>query len=447
MFQRKITEKLLAWKADEKRKPLIVTGLRQIGKTTIVTDFGAKEYSSVLFFDFRKNKSLQSAFDGDFKVDDIVARLTAFSPSAPAVPHRTLFIFDEIQDCPNARSSLKYFALDGRYDVIATGSLLGVKGYRRSKKPSRGIPVGFEDTIQMYPMDFEEFCWAAGVNSTALAEIKRDLAERKTIPAFYHQMFLDLFRQYLCVGGMPEVVETYLATHDMNQVLAKQRRILADYKSDFGTHLNDDMEIEVDVLAQAKILACFDSIPNQLAKENKKFQYSLVGKNGRGKDYYEALEWLEDYGVIQPCYALSSMEKPLNVYKKDDSFKIYMADTGLYVAMLEAGTSASILTGELGVSKGAIYENIVADAFGKMGKNLYYYRQDSGLEIDFVTMIQGEVSLIEVKAKDGNAKSAKTILADPAKFGVHQAIKLSAQNIGGTASFLSLPYYLAFDLA
>ena len=221
MFQRKITEKLLAWKADEKRKPLIVTGLRQIGKTTIVTDFGAKEYSSVLFFDFRKNKSLQSAFDGDFKVDDIVARLTAFSPSAPAVPHRTLFIFDEIQDCPNARSSLKYFALDGRYDVIATGSLLGVKGYRRSKKPSRGIPVGFEDTIQMYPMDFEEFCWAAGVNSTALAEIKRDLAERKTIPAFYHQMFLDLFRQYLCVGGMPEVVETYLATHDMRNLLNK----------------------------------------------------------------------------------------------------------------------------------------------------------------------------------------------------------------------------------
>jgi len=272
MFKRKIYEDMLEWKKTKGHKPLIIKGLRQIGKTTIAEEFGKNNYKSVILLDFRKDISLHSIFDGDFDIDQITFAITLKKKDAKLLPNDTLFIFDEIQDCPNARASLKYFALDGRYDVIATGSLLGIKNYRTTVKPSRGIPVGFEDYLEMKPMDYEEFLWANGVDSNFLDRIKENVIQLTPIQTFIHNEMLMYFNKYLIVGGMPEVVAKYIESNDFNQVRKIQKRILSDYEADFGTHLNDNNEVVVDNNAKTKILETFYSIPRQLAKENQKMQ-------------------------------------------------------------------------------------------------------------------------------------------------------------------------------
>ena len=450
-FKRKILQDLLAWKHQSNRVPLVIQGLRQTGKTTIAIAFANAEYKNAFYVDFRKQRTAHSLFDGDFDIDRIVFGISALprdkrlKNGSSLVPGETLLIFDEIQDCPNARSCLKYFREDKRFDVLCTGSLLGVKGYRRTNKPGRGIPVGSEEHLNMYPMDFEEFLLAVGVKEDVIASMHTGFDHHKAMLPLFHDMFSDLFRQYMVVGGMPEAVSAFVETHNYVDARKVLRRILSDYEADFGTHLNDDLEIVVDDTERALIGEVFHSIPNQLAKENKKFQFSVVKKNGDARTYGFALQYLEDYGLIRKAKNLSNLDNPLSSFVRDDQFKVYLCDTGLYLAMLNQDVAPLILTGEMGMAKGAIYENIFADAYSKQGRDLYYYRKDSGLEIDFIDSFYGEVTLIEIKAKSGATKAASTLLNDE-RSGVHRLVRITESNIGYIAPVLMIPHYLAHCL-
>lgn len=442
MLKRKLYNALTAWKNRSDKKPLIVKGLRQTGKTYIVKKFAEENYTNYIYLDFRKNQELRSVFDRSFIVNDLISQITANVPKSKAIPHKTLLIFDEVQDCPNARSSLKYFYEDGRYDVICTGSLLGIKGY--SQKADNSVPVGYEETLYMKPLDFEEFLWANGVDESVVDGLIDCLNARKEVLPAIHKRLSELFRKYICVGGMPEVVQTFIETGDMNAVLRLQRNILESYKDDFGRHLKNDNSLYVDEKELAAILAVFNSIPSQLAKENKKFQFSKVNGKGKNDDFKRAIEWLEDAGIISRCYNLSITELPLEGNKIDDTFKVYVQDSGLFVSMLEEGTQADILNGNLLIYKGAIYENIIADAFSKMDRKLYYFHKDSGLEIDFVTRYNGECTLIEVKAGNNKAKSLSTVLGDYERYHVKSAIKIRDGNVQQIDNVLYIPHYMAF---
>ena len=445
MFKRKITDELIKWKNNTgKKKALVIKGMRQIGKTFIVQAFTNKHYENVVYINFKDNESAKMIFEGDFVVDRITVDISALIPSVHFVPGKTVIIFDEVQECANARASLKSFMLDGRYDVICTGSLLGIKGYNRKK--NRGVPTGFEHIIYMKPMDFEEFLWAKGIGPTVLKELQDCFINRKPVSETIHSAMLRNFREYICVGGMPYIVDRFLATNDMNVVLEEQRDILEELRDDFGKHLDENENEEADLVLLGRINRVFDSIPSQLAKENKKFTYSMLEKKGRSENYLSAIQWLSDAGIINICYNLSNLSLPLEGNKIDNIFKIYMQDSGLFIAMLEEGSAGRILLGELGLYKGAVYENIIADCFSKMGKPLYYYHKDSGLEIDFITSIKSEVTLVEVKATSGNTKSANTILRNKNQYGINQCIKLSANNVGLEGEKLTIPYYMAYLL-
>ena len=445
MYKRKIMDELVAWKNKTgKKKALVIKGMRQIGKTYIVQAFAKENYENVVYINFKDNESAKKIFDGDFVINRITVDISALIPEAHFVPEKTIIIFDEIQECSNARASIKAFMIDGRYDVICTGSLLGIKGY--NKKKGRGIPTGFEHIIYMKPMDFEEFLWAKGIDDTVIDELKRCYNEKIPVSEVLHNSMLRYFREYICVGGLPYIVDRFLTTNDMNVVYAEQKDILEEYKDDFGKHLDENEQEEIDMTLLARINRVFDSIPAQLAKENKKFTYSQLEKKGRSENYQAAIQWLYDAGIINICYNLSNISLPLEGNKIDNIFKIYMQDSGLFVAMLEQGTTVSLLNGDLGMYKGAIYENIIADAFSKMNRPLYYYHKDSGLEIDFITAYKGEAVLVEVKATNGNTKSANTILKNKGLYDVNLCIKFGDCNVGLEGEKLSLPYYMTFLL-
>ena len=445
MFRRKITDELIKWKnSTGKKKALVIKGMRQIGKTFIARAFAEENYENVIYINFKDNESAKRIFDGDFVVDRITLDISAIVPGAHFIPGKSVIIFDEVQECSNARASIKAFMLDGRYDIICTGSLLGIKGYNRKK--GRGIPTGFEHIIYMKPMDFEEFLWAKGVNEAVLSEVKACFTEHRAISETIHSSMLRYFREYMCVGGMPYVVDRFLSTNDMSIVLEEQRDILEEFKDDFGKHLDENENEETDLALLGRINRVFDSIPAQLAKENKKFTYSMLEKKGRSENYQAAIQWLYDAGIVNICNNLTNLSLPLAGNRIDNVFKIYMQDTGLFVSMLEEGTSGRILSGDLGMYKGAMYENIIADAFSKLGRSLYYFHKDSGLEIDFITTIETETALIEVKATTGNTKSANTILKNKDQYGVNRLIKLSENNVGLEGEKLTIPYYMVYLL-
>lgn len=443
MLERKITKILLDWKNNTiiKKKALVIKGLRQIGKTFIVKQFAKDNYENQIYINFKNNDDLKSVFEENLNVDRILIDLSAKMPNIKLIPYKTIIIFDEIQECANARASIKAFVEDGRYDIIATGSLLGIKGY--NKKKGKGVPTGSEHIIYMYPLDFEEFLWAKGISKDVINYLKECFNNKEQISKAVHESMIRYFKEYICVGGLPEAVNIFLKTGDMNQVYNEQRDILEEYKDDFGKHLDANENEEVDKFLLARIEEVFDSIPSQLAKENKKFQYSKIKIKGRSADYREAIQWLIDAGIVIPCYNLSTLGSPLEGNKIDNVFKLYMRDSGLFVSMLEKGTAGEILSGNLGVYKGAIYENIIADAFAKMDRKLYYFHKDSGLEIDFITKYEGNITLIEVKSTTGKTKSASTILIDK-NYNINHCIKFGEYNIGFTNNILTLPYYLVF---
>ena len=436
MLKRKIEQKLIEWKNTINHKPLIIKGCRQCGKTFSVIDFAKKNYKNVVYLNFFENSDYISVFTGSLEVNNIIMMLSALLGSEAVFEEdETVLILDEIQECPEARTALKFFRIDGRYDVIGTGSLLGVKGYGKEPK---SIPVGSETVIDMYPLDFEEFLWANGIEVPVIEMLKNNLEMETPIPEALHKRMRQLLLQYTVVGGMPDVVQTFINTKQMDEVLQIQRDIIRSYE--------DDMVKYAEKKDKANIKECFNSIPKQLSKENKKFQYSVIKKGTTASKYAGSLQWIEDAGIITRCYNLSITELPLDGNAEKDIFKVYMSDCGLFVSMLEDGTQYDILSGNLYGYKGAIFENLIADIFTKMGRKLYYYHKDSGLEVDFVIRYNSECTLVEVKATSGNVKSTKTILKHPEKYHINSAIKLGDYNVGRMGQILTLPLYMAFLL-
>lgn len=435
MLRRKIQDTLLQWKKTPGHKPLVIKGCRQCGKTFSVREFAKKNYKHEVYLNFLQDSSYASIFSGSLEVDHLVMMMSALLPDAIFEAGTTVIILDEIQDCPDARTALKFFHLDGRFDVICTGSLLGVRGYGKEPK---SVPVGYETVIDMFPLDFEEFLWANGISEPMISILKECLKKESPVPEALHNRFRQLLLQYVVVGGMPEAVQLFVDTKQVGSVLQLQRDIIRSYE--------DDMIKYADKKDKGRIAECFQSIPKQLSKENKKFQYSVVRKGGTAAQYAGSLQWVEDAGIISRCYNLTLPELPFDGNAIEDVFKVYMKDTGLLISMLEDGTQFDVLQGNLYGYKGAIFENLIADFFAKMGRKLYYYHKDSGLEIDFVIRWRGECTLVEVKAETGNAKSATTILKHPEKYHVNQCIKLGNYNVGRSGKILTLPLYMGFLL-
>lgn len=442
MFKRRIESVLEEWKKTPGHNPLVIKGVRQCGKTYSVTKFAKNHYKNVVYLDFSRNMSYKSFFGNDLSPDAVIMNISLAMPDVDFVAGETCLIFDEIQECPAARSSLKFFKLDGRYDVICTGSLLGVSGYKtdeeRQEEMRRSIPVGYEDIVTMYPMDFEEWLWANGVKDIHFNHLKHCLENEEPVPEAMHKRMRELLLRYTVVGGMPKAVSTFLETRNYGAVLKVQRQIVDDYKVDMLKYaLNYD---------KSRIRECFESIPAQLARENKKFSYTLVRKHGRSNEYQGSLQWIEDAGIVRRCYNLETLELPLVGFAMKDTFKVYMGDTGLFISMLDDGTALNVINGDILQYKGAIAENLMADMLGKRGMNLYYYKKTDSLELDFVVRYKNECTPIECKATTGNAKSVKTVLRNKDKYHINQALKFGNYNIGRVGEILTLPMYMAFML-
>ena len=442
MYKRKIENVFQMWLNDTSHKPLVVKGVRQCGKTSSVVDFARKHFEKIVYLDFHEHPDYKKFFTPNLEIDNIVMRITAAMPNVEIEPGKTCFVFDEIQDCPRARGSLKYFHLDGRYQVICTGSLLGVNGYKspeeRKEEEESSIPVGFEDIVEMFPMDFEEWLWANGIKDLHIDYMRKCLTNEATVEEALHDRFRELLQQYIVVGGMPEVVTTFLETKQIGKVLSVQRRILDEYKSDMVKYAS--------AADKSRIRECFESIPAQLTREYKKFSYTVVRPGGRGRDYAGSLQWIEDAGIIRRCYNTEITELPLDGHRIQSEFKVYMSDIGLLISMLEEGTQSSILQGDLLSYNGAIMENLLADIFGKMGRKLYYFHKDGGVELNFLIRYKGHCTPVECKATTGNAKSLRTVLNHPEKYHITRALKTGDYNIGRKDGLLTIPLYMSFLL-
>ena len=440
MYRRKIEKTLQEWKEKEGHKPLIIKGCRQCGKTSSVVDFVRRNYQHVVYMDFHEHKEYKNFFIGSLDVDTLTLAISAGIRDAKFVAGKTCLVMDEIQECPNARSSLKYFKLDGRYDVICTGSLLGVNGYKTKEEQQEedraSIPVGFEQIVTMYPMDFEEWLWANGVDDQHVDYLRNCLNSETPVNEGIHQRMRELLLRYVVVGGMPEAVATFFDTNNINDVANVQHSIIESYKADMLKYARQE--------DKSRIRECFDSIPTQLAKENKKFQYAVIRKGARASQYTGSLQWIEDAGIIHRCHNTSITELPLSGNALPDIFKVYMTDIGLLVSMLEKGTAWDILQGNLLVYKGAIYENLAADMLCKMGRKLYYFQKDGGLELDFLIRYKGECYPVECKSRSGNAKSLQTVMKHPEHYHVYHALKFGDYNVGRSGEILTLPFYMLF---
>ena len=440
MLRRKIESILAEWKDSKSKKPLVIKGIRQCGKTYIVQKFAKENYENVVYMNFILEPDKKSAFTGNIDVDTILLNLSALIPGSRFVKGKTCIVFDEIQECREARTALKSFQIDGRFDVIATGSLLGVRGYGKSDNKldvgQDSVPVGYETVIEMYPLDFEEFLWANGINDMVVDSVKSCFANETVVPDGIHKVMMELLYRYIIVGGLPEVVNTFVETKNIEFTYKVQRNLIAEYE--------EDMVKYADNADKSRIRECFESIPKQLAKENKKFQYSVVQKGGRSSQYIGSIQWLEDAGIVKRCYNTQITELPLEGNSIDDCFKLYTSDIGLLVAMLDYGTQADILKGNLLGYKGAIFENLMADFLCKSGQKLYYFQKDSGLELDFLVRYKGECVVVEVKAKSGRAKSLRTVLKNKEIYHVNSAVKLGKYNVGREGEVLTIPLYMGF---
>ncbi len=428
MLKRKIEEKLIEWKKNKDKVCLMIKGARQVGKTFIVNKFAKENYKYYTYINFIENPEYSAIFEGNLNIDNLIKQISIRVEGAQLEPYKSLIFLDEIQMCPKARTALKFFSIDKRFDVIASGSLLGI-----NYKEVPSFPVGYVEHLEMFSLDFEEFLWANNISEKSILDIKKYYEKKEKVPLAIHSKMMELFKEYIIVGGMPRVVTEYINTKDFSKVLKLQRSIIIDYENDIAKY--------ADNLEKVRAKACFDSIPKQLAKEYKKFQYSVVEKKSTAKKYSSSIKWLKDAGIINICHNITNIELPLEGNAKDDCFKIYMADTGLLMAMLEDGSQEDIIDGNLGIYKGAIFENIIADIFAKSGKKLYYYERDSKLEIDFVIRYNRKAVPVEVKSADNTkAKSLESLFS---KNLISFAIKLSSKNVSGTEKIVSFPLYMA----
>ncbi len=434
-LERKIDSFLRDWYQSEDRLPLIVKGPRQVGKTESIRRFSRGTYKSVIEINFVEEPKYKHIVDDGYGADSVVKAISRLDPSLRFVPGETLIFFDELQEFPDVATSLKFFCQDGRFDVICSGSMLGVN-YKKIESNS----VGYKTDYEMRSMDFEEFLWARGYGHDVAGDLLTHMVDLRPFSELDMDLFKGLFLDYCILGGMPAVVADYVAKGTFEGSLARQRQLLLDYREDITKYAEG--------LDQGRILNVFDQIPVQLAKENKKFQISKVAKGARFKDYRGCVEWLEMAGMVNVCRCLSFPELPLKGNYVEDKYKIYLADTGLLVASLDDEASEDLRANRnLGVYKGALYENFVGEALAKCGAGLYYYkREDSTLEEDFFLRTASRLVPVEVKATRGTAKSLRTLVSSDRYPDISFGVKLHGGNVGFERGVYTFPYFCAFLL-
>lgn len=435
MLRRKAYSDLLEWKNSKNKKCLMVKGARQVGKTYLIREFGKREYKSFIEINFIKDKDLKSIFEGELSADNIYKRMSLMMQGIELIPQDTLIFLDEIQNCGNARTSIKFLTEDGRFDVITSGSLLGLtyaeEGDRDVEEPE-SVPTGYEDFLTLFSLDFEEFLWAEGYSPDTILELKQYYEKKIRVPDEINRKYEELFREYIVVGGMPEVVASYVQYHDFNKVAQIQNRILEDYKFDISKHSKGAEKV--------KVQKCYDAIPKQLAKELKKFQYSTVEKGTTSKKYGGSVQWLCDSALVNVCYNVREPYIPLLANSVEEQFKLYINDTGLLCALYGAETKTAILLNTIkGNAKGGIYENIIGECLVKRGYRLYYYKPDDNHELEFLLEKNGKVIPVEVKAGNTGTVSLNNFIAD---YNPGLAYKFVSGNIGEVDEKLTLPHYM-----
>ena len=434
-LKRKIDAYLAEWKNDVHKKPLIVKGCRQIGKTESILHFADANYESVIEINFVRDEKYKKIIADGYDVDSIIKNISRIDPSKKFIPQKTLMFFDEITEFPEIATSLKFFRIDGRFDVICSGSMLGVS-YKRIESNS----VGNKTDYTMYSMDFEEFLWAKGYGQDAVDDMLLHMKEMRPFNGLEMDVFHAHFLDFAILGGMPAVVKDYIEKGTFEGSLDTQRQLIADYKEDIRKYAEG--------LDQTRVINVFNSIVPQLAKENKKFQISKIASGARFRDYRGCAEWLADAGIVNVCYCLNFPELPLSGNCDTDKFKLYFADTGLLISLLDEEAGEDLRANKnLGVYKGALYENVMGEALKKSGYDLYYYkREDSTLEEDFFIRSAKSLIPVEVKAKSGKAKSLRTLIDSDKYPDIQYGFKFSYNNIGCENKIFTFPYFCAFLL-
>ena len=434
-LRRKVDSYLDEWRVDPDHKPLIIKGARQVGKTESIKRFAEANYDNVIYINFALDKKFCVITEDGYTVEAVNKAISRINPAINFIEGKTLIFFDEIQDHPDIATTLKAYCIDGRYDVICSGSLLGIY-YKRIESNS----VGYKTDYTMRSMDFEEFIWAKGYDDELKEDLLEGMLKGTPLSASIIQVLSEAFLDYVIVGGMPAVVSEYIRSGLFSNTLQIQKQLIVDYEEDI-TKYAEGMD-------QSRILNVFRHIPVQLAKENKKFQISKVASGARFKDYRGAIEWLSNAGIINVCYCLEYPEFPLKGNYDDSKYKIYMADTGLLIAMLDDETQEDLRSRKnIGTYRGGIYENIVGDMLVKAGYDLYYYsKENSRLEEDFFVRNTESLIPIEVKAKNGNSKSLSTLIKSESYPDIHFGIKLINGNIGIDGNIRTFPHYLVFLL-
>lgn len=434
-LKRKVDNYLLNWKTDPNKKPLIIKGSRQVGKTESITRFGHLNYKSIIYINFVEEPNYKMITTDGYKAQDIIRNISRIDPSKQFIENDTLIIFDELQDFPDIATSLKFFKIDGRFDVICSGSLLGIN-YQSIESNS----VGYKTDYEMFSLDFEEFLWAKGYDESTIQEMLEHMIQLKSFNEIEMSIYSSLFLDFCILGGMPAVVREYIEKGTFEGSIDIQKQLVADYKEDIRKY--------ADGMDQTRITNVFNHIPVQLAKDNKKFQITKVASNARFRDYRGCIEWLKDAGIINICYCMQFPELPLKGNYDESKYKIYFADSGLLVAMLDDEAQENLRVNKnLGVYKGALYENIVGEALVKAGYDLYYYKKDnSTLEQDFFVRNKENLIPVEVKATNGTARSLRTLIASNHYPDIQFGIKFISGNIGLSNNTYTFPYFCAFLL-
>lgn len=435
LLKRKIDDYLLNWKKNSERNPLIVKGARQIGKTASIRYFAENNYKNIIEINFVEEKKYKDIFDDGFQVDQIVKNITLKNPELEFIPYETLIFFDEMQECINCATSLKFFKLDGRYDVICSGSLMGIN-YKEIESNS----VGYKEDYVMYSMDFEEFLWAKGYKEDVIEDMFQHMLQVKPLSNTMMEVMSECFREYMVLGGMPAVVNLFIKNRNYSGTLKLQKQLLLDYEEDITKYAGG--------LDKGKILNIYRKIPVFLGKENKKFQISKVEKGARNREYVGTVDWLMNAGIINVCYCMELPELPLKGNYNPDNYKVYYGDTGLLIASLDDEAQEDLRANKnFNIYKGAIFENIVAEMLVKQGYGLFFYRNEKAtIEMDFFVRDKDYLIPVEVKASDGATRSLNNLINKDIYTDIKYGIKLGNKNIGFNGKFFTFPYFLTFLL-
>lgn len=440
-FKRKIDEQLDAWLKSKGHSPALVYGIRQCGKSESIKQFAKNNFKYVNLIDFWKTPEAVSAFNGSLEVDEILKSLSVLFPSFRFVPNETVLILDEIQDCPRARLAFKSFKEDGRFQVIASGSYLGL-----NIDNSYGVPKpnGSEDFFEMKTMNFEEFLWALGYGEEFINTLLDYFKNKTVVPSTIHNKMQLLFKEYVCVGGYPEAVLKFIQTNSFSEAFKKVSSLVIDIKGDPSKRLNLQGKPLYTITEVMRIQKAFDLIASFIVKDNHRFVTSKISGNSYQRD--DAINYLINASIAFKANNVEVPALPLGIRKIDSDYKLFYADIGIMINALGFDAIQGIIHDNLGMNKGYLYEAIVADSLYKAGVPLYYYGKESGLEIDFVISYKGFSTLLEAKTKTGNTKSSKQVMNNPDHYGKTKLIKIGDYNISETGDIITIPHYMTFAI-